>query len=90
MEIDSVELVLPDFRYLAVDASGIVENEVCPVYTARVAGPFEPHRDEVMEWRWVDPAELRVAVAAASWAFSPWLALQLERLHPDTVGAAAR
>ncbi|MCS5497613.1 isopentenyl-diphosphate Delta-isomerase [Cnuibacter physcomitrellae] len=83
MTLEDVEPVLPDFRYLAVDASGIVENEVCPVYTARVSGSFDPHRDEVMEWRWVDPADLRVAVSAASWAFSPWLALQLDRLHPD-------
>jgi isopentenyl-diphosphate Delta-isomerase len=82
----SVELVLPDFRYLAVDASGIVENELCPVYTAVAEGPLEPHPDEVMEWRWTDPALLRTAVAAAPWAFSPWLSLQLDRLDTLATG----
>jgi isopentenyl-diphosphate delta-isomerase len=32
---------------------------------------------EVAEWRWVDPRSLRMAVAAAPFAFSPWLVLQL-------------
>ncbi len=30
--------VLPDFRYEAVDASGIRENEVCPVFVATLVG----------------------------------------------------
>ena len=30
--------VLPDFRYEAVDASGIRENEVCPVFVATLDG----------------------------------------------------
>jgi isopentenyl-diphosphate Delta-isomerase len=80
MTLDRLELVLPDFRYLAVDASGIVENEVCPVYTAVAAGAFDPRADEVMEWQWVPLGQLRAAVSAAPWAFSPWLALQLDRL----------
>jgi isopentenyl-diphosphate Delta-isomerase len=31
----------------------------------------------VAEWKWVAPADLRAAVAAAPYAFSPWLVLQL-------------
>lgn len=78
--IASLELVLPDFRYRAVDASGIVENEMCPVYLARIDGPVLPSPTEVEEWAWADPQALGAAVALAPFAFSPWLAEQLPQL----------
>ena len=77
MEVRDVEVILPEFRYLATDASGVVENEICPVFTARAVGLPDPSPDEVAEWAWVEPAELRDAVAAAPFAFSPWLGWQL-------------
>ncbi|NKX51475.1 isopentenyl-diphosphate Delta-isomerase, partial [Arthrobacter deserti] len=80
LELGDLQLALPDFRYRAVDASGIVENEFCPVFTALAAGTPDPRPDEVLEYRWVDPPALRTAVAAAPWAFSPWLVLQLPLL----------
>lgn len=76
--IEGLQLVLPDFRYRAVDASGIVENEVCPVYTATAASSVVANPAEVVEFRWVDPAGLREAIRLAPFAFSPWLVLQLE------------
>jgi isopentenyl-diphosphate delta-isomerase len=78
---------LPDFRYRAVDASGIVENEVCPVFTATTSDAVTPAEDEVAEWRWVDPTSLLAAVSAAPWAFSPWLTLQLPQLYPGGLHA---
>jgi isopentenyl-diphosphate delta-isomerase len=79
--LDGLEPLLPDFRYRATDASGIVENEVCPVFRAVVTGTLEPNPDEVAEWRWVEPDALRRAVDAAPFAFSPWLVLQLQQLE---------
>ncbi|ERG65296.1 hypothetical protein L332_12705 [Agrococcus pavilionensis RW1] len=76
-----LRLVLPDFAYRAVDASGIVEHERCPVFVGRIAGPLEPEPSEVAEWQWVDPDDLRTSVVATPWAFSPWLVLQAEQLH---------
>ncbi|WP_231391876.1 isopentenyl-diphosphate Delta-isomerase [Arthrobacter sp. 35W] len=76
-----LRLLLPDFSYRATDASGIVENEFCPVYSARCATDPVPNPGEVAECRWVDAAGLRAAVAAAPWAFSPWMALQLPQLE---------
>lgn len=76
--VNDIQPVLPLFRYRAVDASGIVENEVCPVYRATTEDTVTPSADEVAEWRWVEPDSLRAAVLAAPYAFSPWLALQLE------------
>jgi isopentenyl-diphosphate delta-isomerase len=81
--IENLVVVLPDFRYRAVDAAGIVEYEICPVYTAMVSGELAPSPREVAEWQWVDPRTLLSAVDATPWAFSPWLTLQLPALHLD-------
>lgn len=75
-----LELAIPDFRYVATDANGVVENELCPVFLARTLDSVLPDPDEVVEYRWVDPERLGVAVDAAPWAFSPWLTLQLPAL----------
>lgn len=77
LEIVNLDPVLPDFRYLATDASGIVENEICPVFRAVVEDDPQPAADEVAEWEWATPAHVRTAVEATPFAFSPWLALQL-------------
>ena len=78
--VTGIDLALPLFRYRATDASGMVEHEICPVYTARIDGPLRPDPDEVAEWRWVKPAALSAALAATPWAFSPWLVLQAQQL----------
>ncbi len=76
LEIFDLELALPDFRYRAVDASGLVENEVCPVYIARTAGDPVPNPLEVMDTAWVAPGALGRALDLTPWAYSPWLVLQ--------------
>ncbi len=78
--VSGLEVVLPDFRYRAVDASGIVENEVCPVYRATTTDVAAPNPAEVAEFAWVEPESLRAAATAAPYAFSPWLGWQLEQL----------
>ncbi|MDO7883086.1 isopentenyl-diphosphate Delta-isomerase [Antiquaquibacter soli] len=78
--VTGLEVILPDFRYRAVDASGIVENEVCPVYRAFTTSVVAPNPAEVAEFAWVDPASLATAAAAAPYAFSPWLGWQLAQL----------
>jgi len=78
--VSDVQLVLPDFRYRAVDSSGIVENEICPVYRAVTTDAVAPNPAEVDEFEWVDPQSLHAAVAGTPFAFSPWLGWQLEQL----------
>lgn len=80
LHLDDVAVTLPDFRYRAVDSSGIVENEICPGYLATASGDPVPNPDEVVQFAWVDPGTLRRAVLDLSWAFSPWLGLQLKEL----------
>jgi isopentenyl-diphosphate delta-isomerase len=85
--LDEVTLALPDFRYRATDASGIVEYEICPVFTATTSDEVTPSPDEVAEFNWVDPVALRSAVDSTPWAFSPWLTLQLPLLSETTASA---
>ncbi|WP_309067328.1 isopentenyl-diphosphate Delta-isomerase [Microbacterium sp.] len=86
LELRDLRLVLPDFRYRAVDASGVVENEICPVYTAEAVGDPVLDPDEAMDAAWIEPARLAAALEAAPWAFSPWLVLQAREMS-DAGGA---
>ncbi|WP_275425735.1 isopentenyl-diphosphate Delta-isomerase [Nocardioides solisilvae] len=88
LEVEAITALLPDFAYRAVDASGVVENEFCPVFVARTTHQPEPHPDEVAELAWVEVDDLRTALAAAPWALSPWLRDQAAAL--DTAQAWSR
>ncbi|MEA9998709.1 isopentenyl-diphosphate Delta-isomerase [Cryobacterium sp. RTS3] len=83
--LDLVDLfvTLPLFRYRATDASGVVENEICPVYRATAHTNPVPNPDEVAEYVWTDPATLRASALSSPWAFSPWMMLQLKELTFD-------
>lgn len=80
IDVSGVERRLPDFRYRATDMNGIVENELCPVFTAVTDGAITPRQSEVCEYRWVSLPSLLTAAEAAPWAFSPWMVLQLKEL----------
>lgn len=78
--VESIDPAVPDFRYRAVDDSGIVENEICPVFTARIVGDLNPRPGEVCAYEWVDPADVRTAIEATPFAFSPWITAQVPRM----------
>ncbi len=80
LALTDVELVDPDFRYRATDASGVVENEVCPIYFARTTQSPAANPDEVVDLLWLTPAQLRQAVEGAPWAMSPWLVSSFDRI----------
>lgn len=81
LEVRGVREVLPDFRYRAVDASGVVENEICPVFVTVALSEPVPHDEEVMDLRWVSPAELAALVELAPWTLSPWTTSQVPQLR---------
>ncbi|ENT4821234.1 TPA: isopentenyl-diphosphate Delta-isomerase [Citrobacter farmeri] len=76
VEITSLTPVYPAFRYRATDPSGIVENEVCPVYAARVIGELRVNCDEVMDYQWSNLEDVLCAIRMTPWAFSPWMVMQ--------------
>jgi len=88
--VTDVHLVLPDFGYRAVDASGVVENEFCPVWVARLAGPLQPDPNEVAEITWVAWLDLVALADSAPALLSPWCVEQVPLLSAadSKVGAA--
>ncbi|GAA4118530.1 isopentenyl-diphosphate Delta-isomerase [Nocardioides fonticola] len=93
LRIDDPAVVLPDFRYRAVDVSGVVEHEVCPVHLVVVPAGITllPDPEEVADLTWVPWPDVRALVAAAPSLVSPWMALQVAELgerHGDALAAA--
>lgn len=76
LEVHRIRVRLPDFRYRAVDASGVVENEVCPVYEAHAAADPRPEPAEVAQWQWTDWDSFVSLADRTPWAISPWAAEQ--------------
>jgi isopentenyl-diphosphate delta-isomerase len=61
----------------------LVEHEIDHVFVGRFDGAPQPDAREVAAWRWVDPAELAMDLAARPERYSAWLdpALQRARLR---------
>jgi isopentenyl-diphosphate Delta-isomerase len=80
LEPEDLTLVLPEFRYRATAADGVVEHEYCPVVRATAAGDLRLRPDEVAaaEWRDWDACIAMVDHPAAS----PWFRTQMEQLVP--------
>lgn len=96
LQVTGLREVLPDFSYRVQDVSGIWENEICPVFVGTVAGvgptdgvAVAPNPDEVMDWTWVDFADVAQSMAAAPFAFSPWAVLQVGQLAARGLAVAS-
>lgn len=79
-EVGPLTRVLPGFRYRAVDASGVVENEICPVSAGVLESEVHPNPSEVMEVAWVSWDDLVAAVSATPQVYSPWAVQQVSQL----------
>lgn len=88
-EISDVRLVLPEFGYRAVDASGVMENEFCPVWVARLAGPLRADPNEVSEITWIAWPDLVALVDSAPALLSPWCVEQVPQLSESDVKVGA-
>ncbi|AKE40934.1 isopentenyl-diphosphate Delta-isomerase [Corynebacterium kutscheri] len=76
--LHDIDVVLPDFRYYATDSRGIVENELCPVFIARIdTKEINPATTEVDSFFWAAPQAVYAAVDATPSVFSPWMVKQL-------------
>jgi isopentenyl-diphosphate delta-isomerase len=78
--LTDVQCVLPAFRYRAVDPSGTVENELCPVFIAATEDELLPDPDEVMDLAWVAASEVERLASHLPQLVSPWLVKQLAEM----------
>ncbi|QBJ98862.1 isopentenyl-diphosphate Delta-isomerase [Rhodococcus sp. ABRD24] len=79
--LTDIRPLLPMYRYRAVDSSGIVENEICPVYAATTADEPTANPAEVQEWSWVSASDIAAATHCAPFAFSPWFVEQISQIE---------
>ncbi|MGB3437823.1 MAG: isopentenyl-diphosphate Delta-isomerase [Actinophytocola sp.] len=76
----SVDLLLPTFRYRAVMANGIVENELCPVFRAVTDTAPALSPAEVDEYGWISWPLFVSLVTGGELAVSPWCREQVDQL----------
>lgn len=88
VEVADLRLLLPEFRYRA-EMDGVVENEMCPVFVATVAGPLRPDPDEVAEVAWEPWTSFRAGILDGTRDVSPWCREQIALLPEDPVSAPA-
>ena len=88
LAVTEVRPALPEFRYRAVSAEGIVENEFCPVFWARAEGVPDPNPEEVAEYAWVEWADLVAVAGRTPWLLSPWAVEQVPGLDAGGPGRA--
>lgn len=78
------DVVVPDFRYRAVDAGGLVEHEICPVHVVDYLGDPErlpaPDPSEVMDSAWVRIEDAAAVARRMPLLLSPWF---VDQLHED-------
>lgn len=81
-EPTDLRLVLPDYRYRAVDVSGVVEHEICPVFVGRIdPDAIDPDPDEIAAIDWAAWPDLVAVATATPMLLSPWSAEQIRLLH---------
>lgn len=75
-------------EYRADVGGGLTEHEVVDVFVAHAnaAMPLAPNPDEVMDTRWITPADLAAEIAATPDRFTPWLRIYLADHHQMILG----
>lgn len=87
LQVSDIRCVLPGYRYRALDASGVVENEVCPVHLGTVRrSQLRPDPAEVAEHSWVSWADLVATTAALPVLLSPWSVEQVTQIEQIASG----
>ena len=80
MDVIDLQLALPRFRYRC-ELNGIVENECCPVYVAKVRSQPRPNPVEVADFVWASWSDFTSDVQDQPTKYSEWCRLQIPLLE---------
>jgi len=86
MQVAEIEIMLPNYKYKTLPFNGIVENEFCPVYLARMDSEPSPNPDEVEDFKWMNWADFIVELKmdkTNKWSF--WCKDQVRQFNSKTL-----
>ena len=69
------------FEYTARFGDEGTEHELCWVYTGTSRHEPVINTTEIMDWRWIEPAELTRAIATEPERYTPWLKQEWRHLN---------
>ena len=84
MTVRDITMVVPDYRYTTPPYNGIIENEFCPVFAARLVSTSEVNPDEVEAIRWMSWNDYVADLADQPDIYSYWAKDQLPHLLAST------
>lgn len=80
IKVKDMQVILPDYSYVTPPYNGIVENEYCPVYLARINGDIKSNPEEVGDYKWLEwPDFINQISADTDGAWSFWCKDQVPR-----------
>lgn len=82
LDLDDVQVILPDFSYRA-EMNGIIENELCPVMVAFTDEEPKPNSDEVEAIEWLDWQEFIDDVKNNPGKYSMWCERETKLLEKN-------
>ncbi len=71
------------FEYTANFQNLGSEHELCWVYCGQAQGQLSANEQEVNDYRWISVADFDAELAATPYAFTPWCAMEWQRLRTD-------
>ena len=79
-DIREIEVILPEYRYKTPLFNGIMENEICPVYTATTHKNPKLNLTEVSEYKWLGWNEVLDDVKAKPEQYTYWFKDQIPKI----------
>lgn len=72
VDLHDITCAVPEYRYTTPEYNGIIENEFCPVYTARIHEGVAPNPDEVGGYTYMSWDEFRTQLVSEAATYSYW------------------